>query len=483
MPSVIDQLVCGLNRIADADDSSATEDFSIDPPIAISPWGVWFLVCALRHLLYKRTVDTLLIQHIFPKPDPQSEFHLHSGRRGHVPGSPQLEYEVWSSGIDVSDRATGRRLWTDLVSRKSVTAWELITTLGSTKQLEFPEQRLLALHPSVKSLYATVKEFDGDVNCGDCQNYSHDEIYFGKDLDALLKAWARVEPLLESRENRLCLAALFNDAAFLLQELNTDELGVVWSGRNDANSEDRRKRLYRLLPDERWSPYTLHALSDIDDPDLETLIEANLRSNRLKGYDYTTEQLEALAIVGKRGLSNLYPVVLELVHRHGPRGAAPRLGVWWSGLEILLEAGEFVPELIRELESPPHHFALEAANMSIRFAPHLSRQLFQNAIERGAHGSQERAAGILAILDEPWSREVLLKVMTETDDSRALDLCLQTLRESSDHDVRQEASRIWHLRVADESKSSIFKSIDFEMFRLAIRNHCEEIFPLRGRVK
>jgi hypothetical protein len=483
MSAAIDQLVRRLLRLLDAGSPARFRDLLDESSGAIGAWSGWLLMCLLQtHLRLVSFAERLQVK-IPAQGKSLSETTTSFGHKGYFPDEPNIWFEVNDCGIEIKDRSTGHEYFFCPHAPTQISLMSLESTLRRMTVTTFPEERLRDLHRTPSTLYVSAAELlASDLGVLLKTWPGDDSVELTEVADPLLCLWPSIERRLSDEGFRRRLAAVAGDWEYLLQDKAFPEYASTFEQGVESRRNQRRQFALRLANDDKWLGPAMNGLADIDAPELPEIVERALGVTPVCFHGTVRPQFSALRLVAERKLETLYPRVFELMQATRPRSQFAVYGPWLASIEVLLEVKYRVDDALEELGDARAGWR-SAAELSLHHAPHLSRDLFRRALTHSTHGGQEMTAGVLAILGEPWTEELLLDLLEETDDIRLMLLCHATLSESSNHVVRSQAEDLWRKRCDRALNSSLFKQPNMQLFRHTISHRSEEIFALRGRVK
>jgi hypothetical protein len=373
-----------------------------------SPWESWTTISLViqrqRQVWACQVLETLLPQAV---------------GSGVVPGFPEWEYGFHGRGCELTHRGTGESIETETGEGFDFFFWE--RSLRKNREPNPASRRMVELHRSLWSLGVTLAELReaGVVQSGQAKIGR-----FNLSPDA-----TRYEPTVEAFCKRL------NDEASRpwLREAIGEPVG---SEDFEPAREGRLATVRCHLDGTALRGEALYALADLRAPELSARLRSELAESTFTGVTST-----ALAIIGGLGDPDWCHDVYQLYQRLRRDGEVPQSHLWHASVAFLLRHGYRSEELLAAL---PHAGATErgdAALLGLEHSPADPAPLFRRALlaEDSTRWDRLRAAAVLAALDTPWSRDILLAVLRESSSADMTAEVRAALRECRDPAAHQAA--------------------------------------------
>lgn len=401
--------------------------------LPLLPWATWYLFTAHRYHKRLRWAAEIIAPLPHTPIDPRPR--LGDGWTP-VPGMPEWEYaSVRDARYRLQHRVTGELLdviygpdhadaGTDYLGGSMVPS--LSGYLSTLREPEPPEQRCLALHPSLDSLVVDrdlVVEAGLVVAVGEAPFvkfvFMPSALALSSLMDDFCSAWS-------GGGDRLWLAAAIGDwpaAHDAACQRGDAELIELTRARAEECRRHREVQLAAALRrSDEDATRALWALRDLESPALPGHLQRIIRGR------FSPASHAALDIATDLNDPALCPDVLALLRRTRP-SAAYRREPKYDRDELRIKCIEFLAkhhharDEVREqlrLEAQEHlnhgnpqdlrhvdrAIATRAAVIALEHFPDLAIPLFRRAL--GKHSPCE-AAAVLALIDQPWAHELLLE--------------------------------------------------------------------------
>jgi hypothetical protein len=360
-------------------------------------------------------------------------------RTGLVPGLTDWEFTFHGRGCRLTHRATGEMIDVDFYepTGEYIDTCFYIGYLESLRHPEPPEERLIALCPSLESIRLCVADLTA---AGALVPHEHAPHVYRLAPEVLehAPAIAALSTLWAENARRPWIAALIGDwpaaheAALAMGDQKLAALGAPRAG------ECRELRCRALLERGKVddSGDVLLALDDLGASCLEEQL-----GRALDGPPGETTA-RALRIIDRRGDRAWCPALRRLLARLDPRRDLPEPMLWASTLGFLLRH-DVAREDLRALLPAAQGIAIaEAALLALEQAPEHALPLFRRALRSEIPLNRIVAAAALALINRPWSRRELRAVLGESRDVEATAECRAALRECP-HDEARSAVAVW----------------------------------------
>jgi hypothetical protein len=329
---------------------------------------------------------------------------------------PKWEYFFHGWGCRLTHRVTGETIEAETGDAFDFYFW--LNSLRSDRSPTPARRRMIELHPSFESLRVTLAELR-DAGAIRSQQEAPHWFRLSDEAVAYKGTVKRFCELLKEEANRPRLREAVGD----------------WDGVEDPGPvrKERLAVVLRHLDGTALQPEALYALADLRAPELR---------DRLRGVLATAPctrlTVAALHILEGRG-PEWCDDVYRLYQRLESDCPGPESSCWKKCVEFLLGQGYRTEEMLAALPVAGHATRGDAALLALEYSPADPTALFHRALL-----SKDRllAAAVLAVLDSPWSRGILLSVLRESSDPTMTVECRAALRESHDP-AAHEAANAW----------------------------------------
>ncbi|RIK80824.1 MAG: hypothetical protein DCC68_10250 [Planctomycetota bacterium] len=319
-------------------------------------------------------------------------------------------------------------------------AYIYMNFLESLRCPQVPEEQLCSLHPSRRTVNISISDLieAGALVCKEGSD-THafrlaEEIVDAGDRFLIFgSAW-------NDERNRLWLAALIGDwpAADAIAHSN-HQLAAITGPRAKHCRELRFGRLRNALDRSIYSADALRAMADLRDPDLDNFLSAILRSDRSQLI------LAALEIIAQLGDPRWCLEIFELFKRLSPRHVVPAPPNWMRCLKFLIQHGFRHSETIPRLVDAQRTDIPEAVWLALEFAPQLALPLVRRGLACEVPMCRIEVAAGLALINAPWSRQELLRILSESDSQEVTAEVRAALLETGDESA-EKAVHAWQHR-------------------------------------
>jgi hypothetical protein len=381
-----------------------------------------------------------------------------AGGSGVVPGFSEWEYLFHGVGCRLTHRVTGESIETETGEGFDFFFWTC--PLRPDRQLDPVSRRMVELHPSVQSLRVTLAELR---EAGVVQSEQADVFRFN-----LSRAVTRHQRTVDA------FCKLFDDDASWprLRQVIGDPVGSEDSG---AAREGRLATVRRHLDGTTLRSEALYALADLRAPELPARLRGVLAEP-----PFTEVTSTALAIIDDDGVPDWCDDVYRLYQRLRPDGAVPQPHLWLTSVDFLLRHGYRSEELLAALPRAGASERGSAALLGLEYSPVDPAPLFRRALltEDSTRDDRSVAAAVLAVLDSPWSRVILLAVLRELSSAGMTAEVRAALRECR-HPAAHGAADAWE---RDHPPPPLeVKSPTAGLLRLQMEAVHERVMAVRGR--
>ncbi len=435
-----------------------------------SPWVAWTLIGLVRHHRRQVWVGEVVTTRL----GGDLETIARRGALGHPPHMPQsglvpglLEWEFFFHGIGccLKHRVTGESIDVDFFGPTAdyFDRFFYFDYLRSLRQPESPEERLITLHPSIESIQLAIAELIEDGLLVPLKKRSSHALRLSEEvldhagaIDAFCRLW-------ELPARRFWLAALFGDwlaADEAVLASNQDELSGLTQSRRAKCRAMRCDDLIASRIDETLQRAALMALDDIDAGVLTEHLTRILRG------EVSSVTSSAIDIIHRRDDPAWCAAVYGLLSRLSPDGPAPHSRLWIRCVEFLLRHRHHFDEIRGALSRAGGTEIGAAALLALEHAAGSVLPLFRRAIRSPIPVNRNAGAAVLALVDQPWSRQELLAVLRESDDEAATCECRAALRECHDPEAHRSVEA-WEEKNHHEHEPARFITMKEMMLRHA----------------
>ncbi|QDU21923.1 DUF6896 domain-containing protein [Urbifossiella limnaea] len=424
MDARLDALLAALTRV----DAPFDVRHLPEPGALPSPWETWTLIGLARHRGRQFWVADLVRTRLRGAPTDLAA----AGALGHpeavpqlgpVPGMPEWEYYFHGRGCRVTHKVDGESIDVDFYGETAeyFDTYFYKNYLESLRRPEPPEERLLALHPSPRTISLAIASllaaggltpFEGR----DSHPYRlADGVIDALDaIDAFCAAW-------EDPSRRPRLAALIGDWPAAEETApRAERCRELW-----------RQRVRRDLKVPFVGADALQALADLNSPDLDRHLEDALREPPSGIVS------AALAVIGKADDPKWCDRVYALFSRVDPSGPLPQPHIWMTSLKYLLRHGYRKAEMTTALAKAGRTEVGEAVLVALEHAPELALPLIRRGLISEVPIDRTEVAAILTLVGKPWSLQELLGALKASDDQERTADARAALLETGDPEAER----------------------------------------------
>ena len=428
----------------------------------LSPWETWTLLCLVRHHARQEFVGQIVRDRL----DAEAQAMAAVGALGHpdrpqqgvVPGMLDWEYFFHGRGCCVTHRVRGDAIDVDFYDSTTdwVDPWFFVRFLKSLKDPDFVEGRVVALHPTISTVNLTIKQLLG---AGYLKNRNESSVFrLAFDHTDMLQHLNALESSWTDASVRMQMAAAVGDW-FLVKGLADDQATRIEAESNIAsNRQARASYLAREFSRDSDQHEALHGLDDLESPML-----AKLLNDALTGSPSGSMSV-ALQIITKNGSTEWTRQLQSIIARVNPNDPIPAPHVWLETARLLIGLGQAnrVQKAITRIES---NTLGEAAILALEYFPDIAIDLFRRALRSKIPMCRIEASAALAVIDRPWSRSELLKVLDESTDHLMTSECRSALMQTHSEACHKRVMR-WEAENPREPETGRFLS----MTEFALRN-------------
>ncbi|RLS57113.1 MAG: hypothetical protein DWH91_05080 [Planctomycetota bacterium] len=381
----------------------------------LTPWTVWLLMSLVRQVERQRWVTSILVSKLGVDMDGMSVAgalaHPPVPQSGLVPEHTDWEYYFHGRGCCLSNRITGESIDVDFYDGISdwIDDFFFVRFLESLKKPEPIEHRLIHLHPTIETVVLGINQL---LDEGLLQKHSDSKVF--KPLDDFQDLADDIEVInteLGKDTKRVSVANFLSD---WLLTVTVESQGDSRASNPDAGRciSERRQYLESRFAESKSERLALMALCDLVPNSTEYL-----RHALSKSPSGTTSA--ALDIVARRSAEDWSEQVYGLMCRTDPSGELPQPYTWTKCAEYLLGRRAHVDDLREQFPRVGRRSLGDAAILALEYFPDLAVELFRRALRSDVPMDRITAAAALAILDQPWSHNLLLALLQETRDHEA----------------------------------------------------------------
>ncbi len=445
-------------------------------PIAVpSPWSLWLLMSLVRQVERQRWVSTILASKLGVDMDAMSVAGAMAqppvAQLGPVPGYSDWEYYFHGRGCCLSNRITGESIDVDFYDGISdwIDDFFFVCFLESLKAPEPIEQRLIELHPAIQTVGLGIEQL---LEEGLLERHPDSRVFKPSDeFQRLADEIEIVNTALGTESTRKSVANHFGDWLLASKLLGASPTAHELTAHCIS---ERRKYLESKFAEPKSERLALMALCDLAPDSREYLISAFE-----KMPSGTTSA--ALDIVSRRPDDDWSAPVLALMRRTDPRGDLPQPYTWTKCAEYLLRRGVHIDEVRSQFAGVGRRCLGDAAILGLEYFPDLAVGLFRGALRSDVPIDRITASAALAILDQPWSHNLLLEILEATTDQEATSETRAALM-ATRHPHLHEAVGQWEQANPHEPEHGPF----ITMTEMSLRNRDsriqQEIEKLHDRV-
>jgi hypothetical protein len=475
-----------MERAIDAAPSDRESLFPPDwLPRPLSPWAFWSLIALVRHRARQHWALAIVRDRLgIPLADMVGEKKWRVERRGGVvPGLIEWSYKLRVSVVQLTHRLTGEVIRAMVYEETGETFFPGYCGgyIASLRAPEPPERRLRELHPSIWTMCLAQRELQ---RAGLLLPSPHSDGVFvlppqvvdrAELVSAFCQAWCD-----DARRPGAALAVGdWMAAARLMPDASADLRGRIHAEMQDCQLR-RVRMLMNRIASKKWGGEALIAFAEVDPRWGSLVIGEVLAGCRRLSLIYT-----ALDMIVEADNASWCPSVGRLFKRLDPNRSEMQAICWRICAEILLRHGYRKREVLKRLSRARRFEVSDAAFLALKYDPPRAPPLFRRALSLKDMPDRGNAAAVLAILDEDWSRRLMLETMNESGDVDAAIECCCALSFSRDPSARRAAEQ-WERAFESGSLRGIPVSVRREdadeMMRDRMAACHNTVLALRGRI-
>jgi hypothetical protein len=481
--SIVDRISLALSRALAATRSPEEPiESATGPDLGISPWALWLLFGLIRHEPRQRWVAQIAGERLgadlrgistagaFAHPEDEDS--------GLVPGLTDWMYSFHGRGCCLTSRLTGESIDVDFYDGTAewFDDYFYLNFLRSLKQPEFVEQRIIALHPTLDT---ALLAFDELCELGLLEKHPDSKVVR---LHESCRDWREEVDQIASQpmttEQSAALGMALGD--WLLAREHSSGIDLVMARARECIDE-RVRHLTELLSASPNPVNELRALADLNPPQLRSVLEGVLHGPPSGAIS------AALRIIEQRAHEDWTERVSQLLDRINPNGDIPEPHILLACAAYLLRRQVRIDDVRRKLADMTQRELGDAALLALEHLLDLALILFRRALRSRVPCDRTTAAAALAVLDQPWSRTELQRVLHESDDQLATAECRAALR-ALPHPELHDFVRQWEAKYPHEPETGKFISMAEMSLRTRdswiqheMSNLHERVVPLRDR--
>ncbi len=436
-------------------------------PFVLSPWATWTLFSLIRHRQRQAFVAEVVQHRLGVKLEDLAQrgyaAHPSDKGRGVVPGLADWDYNLHGRGCCVTNRLSGVEIDVDYFDDTSdwFEPWFYQCYLSTLKTPELWEKRLIELHPQFSDQgppFETLRLAFAELQEAGFLEL-HPEwsfiVKFAFDEQTLSSQMTWFETADEDRHRLIRLAAVIGDWPLVGNLQSAENVEVTVSEAAQQVIALREQKLINLFEEENKQRMALKGLQEIDSPLLDECIITILKQG-------TSTADTALEMLLKRNDKSWCPLIHEFYQQFNPAGSAdefPRPVIWGQCLEFLFRHQYPFPEAA-EVFSKVHQYCLgEAVVLSLVYQRFHALRILRAALRSEIPNTRMIAAAVLALIDQPWSRQELLSALSESDEQAQTSACRAALLETQSSQAHQ-AVLDWQARHPFQRESDEWMTVE-----------------------
>ena len=422
-------------RIAQASDRAVSLNQLIERwlsvPAPLPPWFLWTFLSLVqhrrRHEFVADAVRAQLNGDLAVIANCGALGHPPGDQRGLLPGNVDWEFYFHGRGCCLTNRHTAESIDVDFFDDSAdwLDPWFYRTYLESLRTPALWERRVLQLHPSIETVELAFRDLTG---AGVLEKHSERQpVRIVGDYEPLLALLDQFEQVFEGEDGDRRIAAALGDWLWLSKLKGCESSQQI----EQLADQMRRSRIVRLtehFDSGQHRSMALRGLSEVQDPRLPEHLRRVLQESP------SGLIVEALEIIEERSVAEWAEPILALSRRTDPNGDIPRPAIWLKCMELLFPMNSPSQELIRRLSKAGPGCCAEAAVLALEHAPGCALELFRQALRSRIPHSRIVASAVLTIIDQPWSRRELAKVLVESNEQDRTAECRAALMETHSAD-------------------------------------------------
>jgi hypothetical protein len=469
-------------RQAEHDPPADIRKFLLSRPAIVElppPWDTWTLIGLVRHRERQYWVLDIIRTRLRGNAAELATLGAlghpeNTSRTGTVPGLPEWEYYFHGRGCCITHKVRGDAIDVDFFddTAEYFDSYFYIWYLESLRHPEPPEERLKALHPSVRPISIAFTDL---AAAGALAPFRSDEPHpprIAHEVLACAEPINRFCDLWGDPTRRLWLAGLIGDwpAAYELTAGRPELVGVT-APRKDQCRRLRRERLQTVT----GYPAS-EALQGLDDLGIaDEYLEQVFRSPP------SGQVSVALEIADRQNDPRWCPHIYALFNGINPSGQPPEPHIWIASLKLLLRHRYKPGELVSRLMETGGTEIGEAVMLSLEHAPEHTLHLIRKALRSDIPTNRIAVAAILAVIAKPWSTRELLRAINECDDQEATAEARAALLEVGGAEA-EKAVLEWEAKNPHENETGSYLEINgrrlgpfFTFGELSLKNSASRI--------
>lgn len=449
----------------------------IGQPLDITPWQVWTLLGLIRHRARHQFVadtikyrlnadqDAIAAAGAFGHPDiPQS---------GVVPELTDWEYYFHGRGCCLTHRTSGESIDVDFYDSTVdwFDAFFYLCYLESLKEPFFVEERLVAFHPSLRTIRLSMNEL---LENGHLERFEDRHVvrlaFESEDLCEVLDA---IESRWHDESVQRAFAAATGDW-FLLEGIDSEDCGPIIFDKLTRCREQRSSDLVDQFRSGIEQGDVLQALSGLNSPALPKLIREALQGSPSGATS------AALDIVLESNDPQWCDEVDALLNRVDPNGDIPQPHIWHMCAEFSLQHGR-TTQIKKQLRRIKSNCLGDVAILAMEHFPDIAIETFRRALRSEIPCCRITAAAALAIIDQPWSRRELTDAVKASRDHVATSECRSALMTTHSQECHAFVLE-WEKENPRDAKQGPYITIDEMSLRMSDETIHWEMEKLHDRI-
>jgi hypothetical protein len=416
-----------------------------------SPWESWTTISLIRQRdrqIWGRSVVERLDRSI---------------PEGTIPGLSEWEFRFHGLGCCLTHKVTGEEIETETGEGFDFYFW--IRNLKSVKSPGPDVRRMVELHPSLRSLGLTLNKLR-EAKLIDADGEPVGRWVVAEEAVAHTQTVRDYCQLLAEESKRRHLHEIVGDSAD-----------------GEAIHRQRAKRLADINRyfegSEMLRVESLYALADLDGEELSARLRDVLKSRPWSPLTYV-----AVEVIAERNDPTWCDAVYRVFNEVTPPDEIPQPAIWIECAKFLLKHDYRTEEILAGLQLAGRTALGKAAILGLEYGKTPPTALFRRALlsPEAAPLDRTEAAAALAVLDTPWSRDLLLSVLRESTSHDVTAESRAALRECHGPDCAAAADDWEKNRPVSGSESFLERHFDVTNW---VRHNMEDlhdrVYPLRQR--
>lgn len=458
-----------------------------EDPLPITPWAFWTLFSLVNHRQRQEFVLTC-VQQLGGDVSLISKLgnsgHPNIPGNGIVPHHKDWKFYFHGIGCELINTITGEEIDVDFFDYTADWFDEnfYLHYLESLKTPAVWEERVRHLHPTLETVFISTDEL---------LEHQLLELHSEKHPFRLAFDWKPVRELTNAIEEQLQsntgqllekLSIVSNDWSQIDPSRYANSLQAKLSEAKRRVREMREKTLRKCFSKGTHNTQALRGLFDLKSSHYPHAMKTALASKQ--GSQFS----EALELIIESNDGRWVQDVSQKIKHLDQLDEHPTVLPfrYLKSLEYLLQQAPERSHLREELLNTDFRFTAYAAILALEYLPDVALELLQRALKSCVPNNQSVSATALMFIDQPWSHQILLNALNESNDWEATIECRNAMRLLNNTDLHAAVDR-WesdyctaHKIQADEL-STPKGHLNYEMKQLkdhviSLRN----VFPPHG---